>query len=114
MPANHQIGFKIKQLRNKNKISQLELAEQLYISQSSLSSIENGETEKVDFLLMQKICEIFNITPEYFFETDQNNTYNINENKGSVTTNHYGDIYQCPDKLINKINELIKDYKKLD
>lgn len=112
MTVNHQIGFKIKQLRNKKKISQIELADYLSISQSCLSSIENGETEKIDFFLIQKICEIFNISPEYFFETQQSNTYNISENNGSVTTNHYGDIYQCPDKLINDISELIKNYRK--
>lgn len=112
IPATHQIGFKIKQLRNSKNIPQLELAEQLNISQSCLSSIENGETDKIDFLLMQKVCEVFKINPEFFFENQQNNTYNIHENKGTITNNHYGDVYQCPNEVINEISKLIHNFQK--
>lgn len=112
MPATHQIGFKIKQLRNSKNISQIELAEQLNISQSCLSSIENGETDKIDFLLMQKVCEVFKIKPEFFFENQQNNTHNIHENKGMNTHNNYENVYQCPNEVINTISKLIHNYQK--
>jgi transcriptional regulator with XRE-family HTH domain len=112
MSASHQIGFKIKQLRNHKNVSQLDLATQLNISQSCLSSIENGETDKIDFLLMQKICEVFEINPEYFFKTQQNNTYNIKENKGAITNNHFGNNYPCPNEVISEISKLIHNYQK--
>lgn len=62
------IGFKIKRLREKKNISQEHLAYELNMSQSNLSRIENGTVEKVDFLLMQKVCEIFDIDPDYFID----------------------------------------------
>ena len=62
------IGFKIKRLREKRDVSQENLAYDLDISQSSLSRIENGNIEKIDFLFMQKISDYFNVTPDYFLE----------------------------------------------
>ncbi len=55
-------GFKIKQLREKRGISQEQLAEVLKISQSKLSKIENGRIKKIDFILMNKLCQHFSIT----------------------------------------------------
>jgi transcriptional regulator with XRE-family HTH domain len=49
------VGFKIKKLREKKKLSQPELATILGISQAKLSNIENGHTKSVDFLLMNKV-----------------------------------------------------------
>ncbi len=57
-------GFKIKQLRENNNISQEQLAETIQISQSKLSKIENGRIKKIDFVLMQKICDHFSITTD--------------------------------------------------
>lgn len=37
------LGFKIKKLREEKNMSQEELAEELHISQSKLSKIENGK-----------------------------------------------------------------------
>jgi transcriptional regulator with XRE-family HTH domain len=112
MSTNHQIGFKIKQLREKKKMSQAELAEQLNVSQARLSSIENGDTEKIDYVIIDKICQIFDVKHEYFREDNQINNYNIKVNKGNVSTNHYGNVYQCPDELIESIKQLIADYQK--
>jgi transcriptional regulator with XRE-family HTH domain len=74
------LGFKIKKLREQKKISQEDLAFRLDISQSKLCRIENGETEKTDFIFMQKVCDFFNVEPNYFFDDPitQNNTENQN------------------------------------
>lgn len=55
-------GFKIKKLRESHNISQELLAQALQISQSKLSKIENGRIKKIDFILIQKICDKFSIT----------------------------------------------------
>ncbi len=62
------IGYKLRKLREEKKISQQELASDLNIAQSTICKIESGNTDKVDFLLMQKICEYFEINFEYFTE----------------------------------------------
>lgn len=55
------IGFKIKKLREGKNISQEELAEELDISQSKLSKIENGRLKaNIPFLL--KASQFFSIT----------------------------------------------------
>ena len=61
------IGFKIKRLREKKNVSQEQLAYELDISQSNLSRIENGAVEKLDFLLMQKVCDFFDTDTDYFW-----------------------------------------------
>lgn len=65
------IGFKIKKLREKHDFSQQDLAHQLDISQTKLSNIENDSTEKVDFVLMDKICQIFSVDFSYFLEPEK-------------------------------------------
>lgn len=74
------IGFKIKRLREQKEVSQERLAYELDISQSNLSRIENGTVEKVDFLLMQKVCDFFDVESDYFMEEQivQTNTDNKN------------------------------------
>ncbi len=93
-------------------MSQQLLANELEISQSSLSSIENGETDKIDFIMIDKICKIFEVTHDYFSNNHQNNTYHIQENKGNISTNHYGNVYQCPDELINAIKMMIENFQR--
>ena len=60
------IGTKIKNLRDKKRMSQGELAIILGIGQTTLGSIESGETKKIDFLLMDKICREFNVDSDFF------------------------------------------------
>ena len=55
------IGTKIKRLREHKNVSQTVLASHLGIAQNTLGLIENGDTKKIDFLLMDKICKIFEV-----------------------------------------------------
>lgn len=78
------IGTKIGNLRRKNKLSQPELAFKLDISQVALSEIESGRTKKIDFLLMNKVSEIFEVDFDYFLNKDAINFHfdKIEKNKG--------------------------------
>ena len=60
------LGFRIKQLREQRNVSQEKLAESINITQSALSKIENNRTKKIEMLLMQKICDYFEVDLEYF------------------------------------------------
>jgi transcriptional regulator with XRE-family HTH domain len=68
-----EIGTKIGILRRKNKLSQPDLAFKLDISQTALSEIESGKTKKIDFLLMHKVCEIFDVDFDYFLNKESIN-----------------------------------------
>ena len=75
------VGFKLKKLREQSDISQEKLALELDVSQGYLSKIENGAIEKLDFLFMQKVCEFFQVEPNYFWENETitNNVENNND-----------------------------------
>ena len=74
------IGTKIKVLRESNKLSQHELAKKLDISQGQLCKIESGMVEKIDFLLMNKICDLFNVDFQYFLNDTLSQTNQKNKN----------------------------------
>ncbi len=64
------INEKIKQLRNENGISQIELAKKLNISRQALGHYENGDRQ-VSLELAKKICIIFDITADELLEMDK-------------------------------------------
>lgn len=67
------IGEKIKELRIKNKLTQIELADKLFVSDKTVSSWESGRTEP-DFNMLSDICKALNVN---FFSL-VGNEYNQN------------------------------------
>jgi transcriptional regulator with XRE-family HTH domain len=65
------IGVRIKRLREVNSWSQPELAHRLGISQTTLCNIESSKFKKIDFLLMVKVCQEFEVSFDYFLEEKQ-------------------------------------------
>ena len=59
------ISHKLVKLREEKNFSQKELAGKLNISQSKLSKIENG-IGKIDFLILEDICEHYGINISEF------------------------------------------------
>ena len=105
-----EIGTKIKQLREKKRLSQSELASKLGIGQTTLGFIESGETKKVDFLLMDKICKEFDVDFEYFTQNSQIN--NLTELNGNI--NNQDPINLIKENILEQIKSLINDNKQKD
>lgn len=62
---------KIRELREKNNLTQQQLANKLNINQQNLARYElNQRIIKIDFLL--KLCEIFNVNLDYFIPFNDN------------------------------------------
>jgi transcriptional regulator with XRE-family HTH domain len=99
------IGFKIKKLREDGNISQEELAHELDISQSNLSRMENNSIEKIDFLIMHKICVFFNVEPYYFLEDTLVNQKKIKVNNGGVIAVNNGVFNNFPEGLLKNVME---------
>ena len=76
-----EIGLKIKKLREQRKLTQPELAHRLGIAQTTLSNIENGSTQKIDFVLMDKVCKELDVDFGYFLEEKQVNKVKKNGGK---------------------------------
>lgn len=69
------IGEKIKEYRTKNKLTQAELADKLYVSDKTVSSWESGRTEP-DFNTLTDICKALN-TNFFSLIGEEYNTNNV-------------------------------------
>lgn len=61
-----EFGNRLKYIRKKNRMTQEQLAEKLYITSGSVSNFENGKTICMHEHIV-KICQIFNVSADYFF-----------------------------------------------
>ncbi|GAA5088859.1 hypothetical protein GCM10023210_12940 [Chryseobacterium ginsengisoli] len=100
------IGTKIKNLREEKHLSQSELAFELGVSQGTLHNIESGNSKKVDFLLMDKVCQFFDKEFEYFLETKIVN--NITENNGQVSCEDFTINNNFPDNFLEEFKKLVE------
>ena len=75
------VGTKIRRLRLQNKWSQEELAHKLNVAQTSVSNFESNKTIP-DFLVMQKVCEVFEVGFEYYVE-NENEKYVFKKNQNN-------------------------------
>ncbi|MBC7439528.1 MAG: helix-turn-helix transcriptional regulator [Flavobacterium sp.] len=100
------IGTKIKRLRENKNISQAVLATQLGIAQNTLGLIESGDTKKIDFLLMDKICKIFEVDFNYFI--DEVKYKQINK---PIATGYLAETLNIKpsEKLIEQFNHIINE-----
>ena len=94
------IHDKLRTVREQNKLSQEEVAEQLSMSPSGYAKIERGET-KLHLDKLEKIAQIFHIDVVDLINNDKNICVLINENSSS-SSNYY-----------NSDNELILENEKL-
>lgn len=100
------IGSKIRKLREGKNLSQPQLSEILNISQSELSKIENNQIKKIDFLFMNKVCDFFDTSFDYFTKSDKQ-INNVKKIEGSI--NNYGTINQFPENILEQIRNIIDE-----
>ena len=93
------IGGRIKELRLKNKMSQQELADKLFVSDKTVSSWESNRTEP-DIYMLSDICKILNINFLSFI--NEGNNSNI-ELELKIRSNEHEQ---------NRILNMIKDNSK--
>jgi transcriptional regulator with XRE-family HTH domain len=106
------IGTKIRKLREDKKMSQNELALQLGISQTTLHNIETGNPRKIDFLLMDKVCNIFDKDFSYFVNDYVINN-NVKENKGQVSCENFTVTNHYPESILIEVQNLINENRLL-
>ena len=107
------VGTKIRRLRLQNKWSQEELAHKLNVAQTSVSNFESNKTIP-DFLVMQKVCEVFEVGFEYFIEENSTNN-NVEKAKNCNIGCNTGIINTMPEGILEnmlKRLELLEKKKK--
>ena len=61
-----EFGKRLQRLRKRRKMTQVDLAEALHLSEDSISNFETGKTTVMPDHLT-KICQIFNVSADYFY-----------------------------------------------
>lgn len=85
---NEYASNKIKDIREKNNLTQQQLADKLHINQQNIARYElNQRTIKMDFLL--ELCKLFNVKLDYFV---QNNTSFVNLEEDTINIKVLGRI----------------------
>lgn len=69
----HMIGNQIKKLRQENKLLQKELAEELNLTQQTISSYESNKREP-DSETLQKIAQYFDVSVDYLLGISKERT----------------------------------------
>jgi len=98
------VGQLIRRLRNENKLTMNELAQQLEVSQPSISRIENGLIE-LTLSQFEKMCFLFNLSPSQFFNL-------LNQQVETNLDNHIDDKKDLDYELHQLINNLTTEQKK--
>ena len=106
------VGHKIKKLREGKMLSQNELALRLGISQTKLHNIESGHSQKIDFLLMDKVSNFFEKDFDYFVN-DKVVYNNVKENKGQISCDNVTINNNYPESLLEEVKKLIDENKML-
>ena len=105
------VGTKIRRLRLQNKCSQEELAHKLNVAQTSVSNFESNKTIP-DFLVMQKVCEVFEVGFEYFIEENSTNN-NVEKAKNCNIGCNTGIINTMPEGILENMLKRLELLEKI-
>lgn len=105
------VGTKIRRLRLQNKWSQEELAHKLNVAQTSVSNFESNKTIP-DFLVMQKVCEVFEVDFEYFIEENSTNN-NVEKAKNCNIGCNTGIINTMPEGILENMLKRLELLEKI-
>ena len=83
-------GTKIRLLREKKGWGQEVLAEKLNVTQPAISKLESDQT-KLSWDHALKLAELFEVDPEYFFDSKVNNYISNNDKVNQLYNSDYND-----------------------
>ncbi|WKK73993.1 helix-turn-helix transcriptional regulator [Marivirga salinae] len=103
------INYQLKKLRIAKNLSQEQLADELNISQSTYSRIENGNQNWAKYL--NEICDFFNIEPSILFvkELPLNNSKKIQTNREIDNSKNQIDEKEKIINILEKQVELLEE-----
>ncbi len=103
------LGKRIKRLREKKNLNQLEFSKILNISNTTLSQYEAGNRTPSDEI-KEKVADYFDVSVDYLLgRTEKCNS----EAKGSKNEDYYNfDVSNLPDEAIKQIEDYIEFVKQ--
>lgn len=106
IPMN--IGKRIRILREKKGIQQLELANKIKISQSKMNKIETGYQKKIEPELISEIAKSLNVTTDYLLGNTETNKL------PQLTSKDERDIAKDLENIINNLENPDDSYAAFD
>ncbi len=96
-----EVGRKIKALRENYALTQEKLAEAIGVQTQVISKLETGKSF-ISYRVLEKLCDIYDLKPKYFFdynEIQHNSSAEskikvINDKINSLTPERLDDIYK--------------------
>jgi transcriptional regulator with XRE-family HTH domain len=101
-------GEKIKVLRNVKGYTQEYMAKNLGVSQKIYSMIENDEKE-VTQVILQKVAQVFNVTPEFIQNFSPTLVFNNNMSNNVIYVNQL--IIQSEEKAVQAVKNIFAEMK---
>ena len=99
-----EIGSLIRQARKEKNLSQSELADQIQISISHMSDIENGK-KKIGIVIFMKITEALDVSADWLLRTNTSNVKSIQNHEALDV------LTDCTAQETEIILKLMKDIK---
>jgi transcriptional regulator with XRE-family HTH domain len=103
-------GEKIKVLRNVKGYTQEYMAKNLGVSQKVYSMIENDEKE-VTPVILQKVAQVFNVTPEFIQNFSPSVVFNNNNDCSGNVININQLIVQSEEKAVSAVKNIFAEMK---
>jgi putative transcriptional regulator len=64
------VRLRLREWREQRGLTQAALAERVGIRQATVSDLERGESARLDFALLERLCEALDIEPGELFEVE--------------------------------------------
>lgn len=102
------LGKRLKRLRKKNALNQLEFSRIINISNTTLSQYEAGNRTPSDEI-KERIADYFSVSVDYLLGRTDNN---FCKNQTGYTASKIVDVSDLPEKEINKVEEYAEMLKQ--
>lgn len=104
-----EFGKRLRKIRKLKGMTQARLAEELCLSEDSISNYENGKTTCMPEHIT-KICQIFNVSADYFFFNIEKELYS---QAGDEKMDIINILNNCSEDDLSRINQMIHILLKL-
>ena len=100
--------LRLKELRIKHGLSQIELAKKFNVAQNTVSNWENG-SRQVDYETLNNLADLFNVSVDYILgRTDKVNSSDVDEQLEGIEFALYGEIKELTDDEKQDILNFVK------
>lgn len=99
--------LRLKELRIKHGLSQIELAKKFNVAQNTVSNWENG-SRQADYETLNNLANLFNVSVDYILGRTDNPQQNIDQQLEGIEFALYGEIKELTEEEKQDILNFVK------